>query len=39
MHASLRRLAAGLGLSTSELIARAEQVEASGMKTINTAAG
>ena len=28
-YASLRRLAAGLGLSTSELLARAEQIEAS----------
>jgi transcriptional regulator with XRE-family HTH domain len=32
-YASLRRLAAGLGLQTSELIARAEQVEASGNHT------
>jgi transcriptional regulator with XRE-family HTH domain len=29
-YASLRRLAAGLGLSASELIARAEQLEKSG---------
>lgn len=29
-YASLRRLAAGLGLSASELIARAEQIETSG---------
>ena len=29
-YASLRRLAAGLGLSASELIARAEQIEAAG---------
>jgi transcriptional regulator with XRE-family HTH domain len=29
-YASLRRLAAGLELSTSELIARAEQIEAGG---------
>jgi transcriptional regulator with XRE-family HTH domain len=28
-YASLRRLAAGLGLSASELLARAEQIEAS----------
>jgi transcriptional regulator with XRE-family HTH domain len=28
-YASLRRLAAGIGLSTSELLARAEQIEAS----------
>ncbi|HTD09926.1 MAG TPA: helix-turn-helix transcriptional regulator [Solirubrobacteraceae bacterium] len=30
-YASLRRLAAGLGLSASELIARSEQVEAGGL--------
>jgi transcriptional regulator with XRE-family HTH domain len=29
-YESLRRLAAGLGLSASELIARAEQIEAGG---------
>jgi transcriptional regulator with XRE-family HTH domain len=29
-YGSLRRLAAGLGLNTSELLARAEQIEASG---------
>jgi transcriptional regulator with XRE-family HTH domain len=31
-YASLRRLAAGLDLSASELIARAEQIEASGTR-------
>jgi transcriptional regulator with XRE-family HTH domain len=30
-YGSLRRLAAGLNLSASELIARAEQIEASGV--------
>ena len=35
-YGSLRRLADGLGLSASELIARAEQIEASGSKAINT---
>lgn len=29
-YASIRRLAAGLGLTASELIARAEQIEATG---------
>ncbi len=29
-YASLRRLAGGLGLTASELLARAEQIEASG---------
>ena len=32
-YASLHRLAAGLGLSASELLARAEQIEASGSRT------
>jgi len=31
-YASLRRLAAGLGLSASELLARAEQIEASSSR-------
>jgi transcriptional regulator with XRE-family HTH domain len=34
-YASLRRLAAGLKLTTSELIARAEQIEASGVRALN----
>jgi len=34
-YASLRRLAAGLDLSASELLARAEQIEASGVKALN----
>lgn len=37
-YASLRRLAAGLELSTSELLARAEQIEAQGLSALNTAA-
>jgi transcriptional regulator with XRE-family HTH domain len=37
-YASLRRLAAGLDLKTSELIARAEQIEASGLTTRSTPA-
>lgn len=37
-YASLRRLAAGLELSTSELLARAEQIEAGGIEAINAAA-
>jgi transcriptional regulator with XRE-family HTH domain len=37
-YASLRRLAAGLDLTASELIARAEQIEASGTRAINAAA-
>jgi transcriptional regulator with XRE-family HTH domain len=37
-YGSLRRLAAGLGLSASELIARAEQIEAGGVGTLNAAA-
>jgi transcriptional regulator with XRE-family HTH domain len=37
-YGSLRRLAAGLGLSASELLARAEQIEAGGTSAINTAA-
>jgi len=37
-YASLRRLAEGLGLSASELIARAEQVEASGLPALDAAA-
>lgn len=36
-YASLRRLAAGLDLTTSELIARAEQIEASGATAISAA--
>jgi transcriptional regulator with XRE-family HTH domain len=34
-YASLRRLAAGLDLSASELLARAEQIEASGVSALN----
>jgi transcriptional regulator with XRE-family HTH domain len=34
-YGSLRRLAAGLDLSASELLARAEQVEASGVQALN----
>jgi transcriptional regulator with XRE-family HTH domain len=34
-YASLRRLAAGLDLSASELLARAEQIESSGIKAVN----
>jgi transcriptional regulator with XRE-family HTH domain len=37
-YASLRRLAAGLDLSASELIARAEQIEASGVQATGTPA-
>jgi transcriptional regulator with XRE-family HTH domain len=37
-YGSLRRLAAGLDLSASELLARAEQIEASGTRAINAAA-
>jgi transcriptional regulator with XRE-family HTH domain len=37
-YASLRRLAAGLDLSASELLARAEQLEESGIKTGSTPA-
>jgi transcriptional regulator with XRE-family HTH domain len=37
-YGSLRRLAAGLDLSASELLARAEQIEAAGIETINAAA-
>jgi transcriptional regulator with XRE-family HTH domain len=37
-YASLRRLAAGLDLSASELLARAEQIEASGLIALNTGA-
>lgn len=36
-YGSLRRLAAGLNLSASELLARAEQIEASGIEAINAA--
>jgi transcriptional regulator with XRE-family HTH domain len=36
-YASLRRLAAGLDLSTSELIARAERIEASGVTAADAA--
>jgi transcriptional regulator with XRE-family HTH domain len=34
-YASLRRLAAGLDLTASELLARAEQIEASGVPALN----
>jgi transcriptional regulator with XRE-family HTH domain len=34
-YASLRRLAAGLNLTASELIARAEQIEARGVAAVN----
>ncbi len=34
-YGSLRRLADGLGLSASELLARAEQIEASGVEGLN----
>lgn len=37
-YGSLRRLAAGLDLSASELLTRAEQIEASGVPTINAPA-
>ncbi len=37
-YASLRRLAAGLGLSASELIARAEQIEAGGPQAVDASA-
>jgi transcriptional regulator with XRE-family HTH domain len=37
-YGSLRRLAAGLDLSASELIARAEQIEASGVPTPSSVA-
>jgi transcriptional regulator with XRE-family HTH domain len=37
-YASLRRLAEGLELSASELIARAEQIEKSGLPAAGTAA-
>lgn len=37
-YASLRRLAAGLELSASELLARAEQIEASGVQALNAPA-
>ncbi len=37
-YASLRRLAAGLDVSASELIARAEQIEASGPQAIDASA-
>ncbi len=36
-YGSLRRLAAGLDLTTSELLARAEQIEASGIEAVNAA--
>jgi transcriptional regulator with XRE-family HTH domain len=38
-YASLRRLAEGLELPTSELIARAENIEAAGPQAIDAAAG
>jgi transcriptional regulator with XRE-family HTH domain len=34
-YGSLRRLAAGLDLTASELLARAEQIEASGVRALN----
>jgi transcriptional regulator with XRE-family HTH domain len=37
-YASLRRLADGLGLSASELVARAEQIEKSGVQAIDAPA-
>jgi|CZKG01.1.fsa_nt_gi DNA-binding XRE family transcriptional regulator len=37
-YASLRRLAAGLGLSASELLACAEQIEASGARALDAPA-
>jgi transcriptional regulator with XRE-family HTH domain len=37
-YGSLRRLAAGLELSASELLARAEQIEAGGLSALNAAA-
>jgi transcriptional regulator with XRE-family HTH domain len=37
-YGSLRRLAAGLDLSASELLARAEQIEASGVQALNVPA-
>ena len=37
-YASLRRLAEGIGLSASELIARAEQIEASDVPTLSAVA-
>lgn len=37
-YASLRRLADGLGLSASDLIARAEQIEKSGVPLLDAAA-
>jgi transcriptional regulator with XRE-family HTH domain len=37
-YGSLRRLAAGLELSASELIARAEQIEAGGLSALNAGA-
>ncbi len=36
-YASLRRLAAGLELTASALLARAEQIESSGIKALNAA--
>jgi len=38
-YQSLRRLAAGLGLRASELLARAEQVEAGDTDALNATAG
>lgn len=37
-YASLRRLAAALDLSASELLARAEQIETGGLSALNAAA-
>jgi transcriptional regulator with XRE-family HTH domain len=37
-YGSLRRLAAGLDLNTSELLARAEQIEASGSRALKAKA-
>jgi transcriptional regulator with XRE-family HTH domain len=36
-YGSLRRLAAGLDLTASELLSRAEQIEASGIEAVNAA--
>lgn len=37
-YGSLRRLAAGLDLTASELLRRAEQIEAGGLQPVNAAA-
>jgi transcriptional regulator with XRE-family HTH domain len=36
-YGSLRRLASGLDLTASELLSRAEQIEASGIEAVNAA--